>query len=255
MAIKPNNVNRSSSNGNRCLLRRQRKERKEQQGQERQGQKEKESTEISKRTIPSLRATAAAVESGGRKQKDCRYRNTVVEVAEEQFVDQTSGSASSSTNRVTPALPGLSSAGIAQPTTGMISTLMEGHVQSGWLCELETGTDDSKSRENETIELLVDTGATEHVCGPYDFTHVALNKGVTTSAQNCGWRAVETLRNEDRELPVSRTRTSSRLHSCRREETNAECLAIDGQRHRNTSRWSLRSTMPSGCSAVAGTGG
>ena len=30
--------------------------------------------------------------------------------------------------------------------------------------------------ENETIELLVDTGATEHVCGPQDFTHAALEK-------------------------------------------------------------------------------
>ena len=27
------------------------------------------------------------------------------------------------------------------------------------------------------IELLEDTGATEHVCGPYDFTHVKLEKG------------------------------------------------------------------------------
>ena len=34
-----------------------------------------------------------------------------------------------------------------------------------------------RSRKNETIELSVDTGATEHVCGPFDFTHAALEKG------------------------------------------------------------------------------
>ena len=27
------------------------------------------------------------------------------------------------------------------------------------------------------VELLVDTGATEHVCGPHDFTHAALKIG------------------------------------------------------------------------------
>ena len=35
-----------------------------------------------------------------------------------------------------------------------------------------------RSRENETIELSVGTGATEHVCGPFDFTHAALEKGL-----------------------------------------------------------------------------
>ena len=113
----------------------------------------------------------------GHKQKDCRYKNTVAEVDEEEFVEPTSGSASSSTTRVTSAPPCLSSAGIAQSTTGMISTLMEGNVQSGWLCELETGVEDPRLRENETIEVSVDTGATEHVCGPLDFTHAALEKG------------------------------------------------------------------------------
>ena len=63
------------------------------------------------------------------------------------------------------------------PRLVMIHTLMEGYVHSGWLCELEIGTDGSKSHEDEAIELFVDTGATEHVCGPYDFTHVALKKG------------------------------------------------------------------------------
>ena len=111
------------------------------------------------------------------KQKYCRYKNTVAEVDEEESVDPASESARSSTNRVTRSPPGLSSAGIAQSTTEKISTLMEGHAQSGWLCELETGVEDSKVFENETIELLVDTGATEHVCGPQDFTHAALEKG------------------------------------------------------------------------------
>ena len=32
-------------------------------------------------------------------------------------------------------------------------------------------------RECEFVELLVDTGATEHVCGPHDFTHAALKNG------------------------------------------------------------------------------
>ena len=101
----------------------------------------------------------------------------MAEVDEEESVDPPSESASSSTTRVTLSLPGLSSAGSAQSTTGMIFTLMEGHAQSRWLCELETGVEDSKLCENETIELLVDTGATEHVCGPQDFTHAALEKG------------------------------------------------------------------------------
>ena len=32
-------------------------------------------------------------------------------------------------------------------------------------------------RECEYVELLVDTGATQHVCGPHDFTHAALTDG------------------------------------------------------------------------------
>ena len=86
-------------------------------------------------------------------------------------------SASSSTTRVTPPPPGLSLAGTAQFTTGSISTLMEAHAQSGWLCELVVGSDDARVRECECVELLVDTGATEHACGPHDFTHAALQNG------------------------------------------------------------------------------
>ena len=103
------------------------------------------------------------------KQKDCRYKNTVAEVVEEELVKPPNSNASSSTNRVTPPPSGLFSAGTAQSTTGTISTLMQDHAQSGWLCELVVGSDDTKLRENEFVELLVDTGATEHVCGPRDF--------------------------------------------------------------------------------------
>ena len=48
---------------------------------------------------------------------------------------------------------------------------MEDHAQSGWSCELVVGSDDTKLREDELVELLVDTGVTEHVCGPQDFRH------------------------------------------------------------------------------------
>ena len=67
--------------------------------------------------------------------------------------------------------------GTAQSTTGLISTLMEDHAHSGWLCELVVGSDDARMRKCEFVELLVDTGATEHVCGPRDFTHAALTNG------------------------------------------------------------------------------
>ena len=113
----------------------------------------------------------------GHKQKDCRYKNTVAEVDEEESVELQNSSASSSTTRVTPPPPGLSLAGTAQSTKGSISTLMEAHAQSGCLCELVVGSDDARVRECEFVELLVDTGATEHVCGPRDFTHAALKNG------------------------------------------------------------------------------
>ena len=111
------------------------------------------------------------------KQKDCRYKNIVAEVDEEESVEPPNSSASSSTTRVTPPPPGLSLAGTAQSTTGSISTLMEAHAQSGWLCELVVGSDDARVREGEFVELLVDTGATEHVCGPHDFAHAAQKNG------------------------------------------------------------------------------
>ena len=114
----------------------------------------------------------------GHKQKYCRHLNTVAEVDEEESVEPPNSSASSSTTRVTPPPPGLFSAGTAQSTTGTISTLMEAHAQSGWLCELVVGSDDARVRECEFVELLMDTGATEHVCGPHDFIHAALKNGL-----------------------------------------------------------------------------
>ena len=40
---------------------------------------------------------------------------------------------------------------------------MEDHAHSGWLCALVTDALDTRLRVNEFVELLVDTGATEHV--------------------------------------------------------------------------------------------
>ena len=53
---------------------------------------------------------------------------------------------------------------------------MEDHAQSGWLCELVVGSDHARVKESEFVELLVDTTATEHVCGLHDI-HAALKKG------------------------------------------------------------------------------
>ena len=121
------------------------------------------------------------------KQEDCRCKNIVTKKDEEEFMDPTSGSASSSTTRVTSAPPGLSSAGIVQPTTGMISTLMEGHVQSGWLCELETGVDDSNSREDETVELFGGHRGNRACLWASRFHTRCVGEGATSSAQNCDW--------------------------------------------------------------------
>ena len=54
---------------------------------------------------------------------------------------------------------------------------MEDHAQSGWLCALVVGSDDARVKESEFVKLLVDTRATEHVCGLHDFIHAALKKG------------------------------------------------------------------------------
>ena len=77
----------------------------------------------------------------GHKQKDCRRKNAVAAVGW-RGVCRTSRQQRSSTTRVTPPPPGLSSAGTAHSTTVTISTLMEAHAQSGWLCALVVGSDD-----------------------------------------------------------------------------------------------------------------
>ena len=68
----------------------------------------------------------------GHKQKDCRHKNTVAEVDEEESVEPPNSSASSSTTRVTPPPPGLSSAGTVQSTTGSISNA-DGGSRAVWL--------------------------------------------------------------------------------------------------------------------------
>ena len=135
----------------------------------------------------------------GTQTKNCRYQNTVAEVDDEESVELPKSIASSSTTRVTPPPPGLSSAGTAQSTTGPISKLMEAHAQSGWLCDLVVGSDDARLRECEFVELLVGTGATEHVCGPHDFTHAALRNGPRPALKTATGGG----------LPVSRRRPAS----------------------------------------------
>ena len=138
-------------------------------------------------------------------------------------------SANSNTTRVTPTPPGFPSAGTAQ-STGSIYTLIEDHAHSGWLCELVVGSNDAQMRECEYVDLLEDARTTEHVCGPHDFTH-ATEEWTTSRAQDRDWRTAETLRYEDRRLPVSRRITSSGLHRC--ETTNSGSLKVERQRHRN----------------------
>ena len=68
---------------------------------------------------------------------------------------------------------------------------MEAQAWSGWLCALVVGSDDARMRECEYVELLVNTGATEHVCGPHDFTRAALKEWTTSRAQDHDWRTVD----------------------------------------------------------------
>ena len=148
---------------------------------------------------PKFEGSSAHCGKYGHQQKDCRYKNTVAEVDEEESVEPPNSGASSSTNRVTPPLTGLSSAGTAQSTTGTISTLVEAHAQSAWLCELLWWNPmTQKLRGNEFVELLVDTGATEHV-SRQDFTHAALTTGPRSALKtatgelrkHCGMRTVD----------------------------------------------------------------
>ena len=156
----------------------------------------------------------------------------MVTVDEEESVEPPNSSASSTT-RVTPPPTGLFSAGTAQSTTGTISTLMEAHAQSGWVCELVVGSDDARVRACEKVELLVDTWGNRACMWASRLHSRCTEEWATSRAQDRDWRAVETPRYEDRKLSVSRRRTSSGLHCCRCEATNSECLKVDGQRHRN----------------------
>ena len=72
------------------------------------------------------------------KQKDCGYKKTLLLKWMRRRLVDPPDNATSGTNRVTPPLR-LSSTGTAQSTAGTISTLMEDHAQSGWLCDLEKG--------------------------------------------------------------------------------------------------------------------
>ena len=173
------------------------------------------------------------VESGDTSRKTVDTRTLFADVDEEESVEQPHSSASSSTTRVTPPPLGLSSTGTAQPTTGSISTLMEAHAQSGWLCALVVGSDDARMRECEHVELLVDTGATEHVCGPQDFTHAELTNGPRPALKTAtgellkhyGTRTVD-FRCQGEELRVGFTVVDVK-------RPILECPSVDGQRHRN----------------------
>ena len=66
--------------------------------------------------------------------------------------------------------------------------------------------------KKEFVELLVDTGATEHVCGPQDFTHAVLTSGPRPALKtatgellkHCGLRTVD-FRCQGEELRVGFT--------------------------------------------------
>ena len=90
-----------------------------------------------------------------------------------------------------------------------------------------------KFDKKEFVELLVDTGATEHVCGPQDFAHAALTSGPRPALKtatgellkHCGLRTVD-FRCQGEELRVGFTVVDVKA-------TNPESLSVDGQRHRN----------------------
>ena len=139
-----------------------------------------------KRAARSLRATVVTLESGDTRRKAVDRGTLLLRWMRRRLLNLQNSNASSSTNRVTLPSPRLSSTGNAQSTVVKISTLMEDHAQSGWLCELVTEVDDTRLRENESVELLVDTGATEHVCGSPLHTR-CVDVRSTSSAQDRYW--------------------------------------------------------------------
>ena len=157
---------------------------------------------VNTRAVLSLKAIVVTVESGDTSKNTVDIRTLLPKWMRRNLSHLQT--ASSSTTRVTPPPPGLFSAGTAQSTTGTISTLMEAHAQSGWLCELVVGSDDARVRECEFVELLVDTGANEHVCGPHDFTHAALKNGPRPALKTATGELLKHYGTRTVRLPVSR---------------------------------------------------
>ena len=136
---------------------------------------------------PKFEATAVTVESGDTSRNTVDTRTLLPKWMRKSLSNLQTAVRAAARPKSHLHLLVLSSAGTAQSTTGTISTLVEDHAQSGWLCELVVGSDDAQMREGEFVELLVDTRATEHVCGPHDFTHAALTNWATSRSQDRDW--------------------------------------------------------------------
>ena len=147
--------------------------------------KDKEKHKGKRDSSPKFEATVVIAESGDTSIEIVATR-TAAEVDEDATVDppNSSSNARSRTNGGPPPLLGLSAAGNPQMTAGTISTLVEDHACSGWLCAHATDANDTRLRENEFVEPLVNTGATVHVCGPHEFKHVELVERATTRARD-----------------------------------------------------------------------
>ena len=173
MAARPFNDNGTSANGNL-----ETKARKANTPRARKARtRAKESTRVNTRAVQSLKAIVVTVESGDTSKKTVDIRTLLPKWMRRNLSNlQTAARAAVRTESHHHLLVCLSSAGTGQSTTKSISTLMEDHAQSGWLCEQVVGSGDARMRECEYV-LLLDTGATEHVCGPDDFTHAALKNG------------------------------------------------------------------------------
>ena len=113
----------------------------------------------------------------GHKQRDCRYKNTVAEVDEERTVESPNNSNASSTN-LSP-----TSTSWFEFVCNLASNIGDDLNSEGRSCTLWMALRTRhRCKRNELagsefVELLVGTGATEHVCGPLDFTHVELTSG------------------------------------------------------------------------------
>ena len=73
------------------------------------------------------------------------------------------------------------------------------------------GEYETSSGEALGVQVKCAAGATEHVCGPHDFTHAALKNGPRPALKTATGKL---LRFEDCRLSVPRRRTASGLHSC-----------------------------------------